>query len=325
MAIARIIAVGIALVTAVSSAAAQEKVRFQLDWTPIGSHAAAYLAVAKGYFRDAGLDVTLSDGKGGTAVVQQIAAGQVDVGQAALSGMAAARSNGVPVTSIAGFVRAGDIGLMVPRGKNFKSVKDLEGQRIAYTASTAAGPFLDPFFKGSGTSRDKFTIVNVDSNSLVSVYTSGNVDAVWTAVAFMQPAIEGIRPSDGLMLAEIGLRLPGYGLVVQEKTLAERPEMLQRFTGAVMKAWKYIFDGHVDEAVDAIMAQRPNDKLDRAILKGQLEAYMPLFFTPSTKSKPLGWQSEEDWTGALTAMEAAQMIKPGSKSSDYYTNKFIPE
>src|SRR5262249_10321616 len=110
------------------SAGAQEKVRFQLDWTPIGSHATAHLAVVKGYFRDVGLDVSTVDGKGGTAVIQLVAAGQTDIGQAQLSAMAAARSSGMPVTSIAGFVRAGDIGLMVPRGKGYKSAKDLEGQ-----------------------------------------------------------------------------------------------------------------------------------------------------------------------------------------------------
>jgi len=304
---------------------AQDKVRFQLDWAPIGSHAAAHLAQVKGYFKDAGLDVTTVDGKGGTQVVQLVGTGQVDVGQAQLATMAVARGSGMRITSVAGFVRAGDNGFMVPRGRGFKTMKDLEGKRIAYTASSGTGPFLDAFLKSSGTSREKFQLVNVDSGSLVSVYTSGNVEAVMSTVAFFMPIVETVRPSDSILFADVGMRLPGYGLVVQDSTVRDRAPVLGRFVGAMMRAWNYIFDGHVDEGVDAIIAQRPNDKLDRAILKGQLEAYMPLFYTPATKGKPLGWQSEKDWAETLQVMEAVGAIKPGSKPDDYYTNQFIPQ
>jgi len=81
--------------------------------------------------------------------------------------------------------------------------------------------------------------------------------------------------------------------------------------------------GHVDEAVEAIIKQRPNEKLDPKVLKAQIQLYMPLFATPATKGKPMGWQAEEDWASALKAMEDAGVIKPGSKPADYYTNQFI--
>ena len=58
---------------------------------------------------------------------------------------------------------------------------------------------------------------------------------------------------------------------------------------------------------------------------GQLKMYMPLFATPATKGRPLGWQAESDWQEALKSMEQASMIKPGWKSVDFYTNKFIPQ
>ena len=58
---------------------------------------------------------------------------------------------------------------------------------------------------------------------------------------------------------------------------------------------------------------------------GQLKMYMPLFATPATQGKPIGWQAEVDWQEALTAMEQAGVIKAGWKTSDFYSNKFIPQ
>src|SRR4051812_44277997 len=317
-------AFAIAMIGAAGPAAAQDnKVRVMVDWSPHGMHAGLHLAKQKGWFQEAGLDVEVLDGKGSTATIQQAGAGQIDVGFAQLAAMAVARSNGVPLTSVACFVRAGDNGVMVPKGAGYKTMKDLEGKRVAYAAASTTGPFMDAFLKASGTSRDKMTLVNVDSASLVNIYTSGNVDAVSSTVAFFLPIVENVRPSEGILWADVGLRLPGYGLLVQQKLLTERAAALQKFVPVANRAWTYIFDGHVDEAVDAIVKQRPNEKLDPKVLKAQIQLYMPLFATPATKGKPMGWQAEEDWASALKAMEDAGAIKAGSKPADYYTNQFI--
>lgn len=308
-----------------ASAQTGDKLLVRVDWAPHGMHAGLHLAQQKGWFKEAGLDADISDGKGSTATIQQVAAGQIDVGFAQLSAMAVARANGLPLIAIAGFVRSGDNGVMVPKGSGWKTLKDLEGRKVAYAASSTQGPFLDAFLKAGGVSKDKMTLINVDAASLVSTYTSGAADAVMSTVAFFMPIVENVRPSEGILWADVGLRVPGYGFVTTPKVIAEKEKALQRFVPITVRAWEYIFDGHEDEAVEAIVKQRPNDKLDRKVLKGQLLAYMPLFFTPATKGKKIGWQAEADWTDAVRVMEQAGVLKPGTKPSDYYTNRFIPE
>src|SRR3954466_10022348 len=98
------------------AAAQDNKLKVMVDWSPHGMHAGLHLAKQKGWFQEAGLDVDVLDGKGSTATIQQAGAGQIDVGFAQLAAMAVARSNGVPLTSVACFVRAGDNGVMVPKG-----------------------------------------------------------------------------------------------------------------------------------------------------------------------------------------------------------------
>ena len=118
---------------------------------PDGRVSGLLLAKQNGAFAAAGLDVDVLDGKGSTTTVQQVAAGQLDIGFGQLGSMAAAVANGIPVTSIMGLVQAGDNGLMVPADSGWKTLSDLKGKRIAVAAGAASTTFFDAFLKG-GTS-----------------------------------------------------------------------------------------------------------------------------------------------------------------------------
>src|SRR5882757_773861 len=300
------------------------KVTARTDFLPWGMHAGLHLAVEKGWFRDAGLDVEVSDGKGSGVTLQQVATGDVDIGWVQLGVMAVARGRGMPVTSIAGLVRRGDLGALVPKGGGLTKVKDLEGKKVAYTAGTSWGPLVDPFLEAGGTSRDKVNLVNVDQTALLSIYASGGVDATLTTFPFAKPTADRQRPSEGILMADVGLNIPSYGLVVAQRSLQAKEDALRRFVPVVVKAWEYIYPDKIDEAVEAIVKQRPNDKLDAGILRGQIVEYQRFFVTDATKGKRFGWQSEDDWKGTIAVLEKAKSVPPGSKPADYYTNQFVP-
>ena len=316
-----------ASVMAVSAggAQAQDQISIMVDWAPHGAHAGLHLAVQKGWFKDAGLNVEVLDGRGSVSTIQQVAAGKIDVGFAQLGAMAPAVANGLPVTSVMGFVRAGDNGLVVPLAGNYKTLKDLAGKKIVVPNGAATAPFLDAFFRLSGVSRSDVQVVNVDSQAMVATYGSGQVEGALSTVAFFAPIVSETRPSGGILFADVGLRIPGYGLVVHKDAVGKRADMLAKVVAVNKRAWDYIFTGKEEEAVEAMLAQRAGLRLDRKVMLGQLKMYMPLFATPATKGRPLGWQAESDWQDALKSMEQAGMIKAGWKSEDFYTNKFIPQ
>lgn len=287
-------------------------------------HAGLHLAVDNGAFKSAGLDVDVSDGKGSTLVMQQIAAGEIDVGWVQLGPMAAARGKGLPITSIAGFVRKSDLGGLVPKDSAIKKVKDLEGKKVIYSAASSWGSLIDVFFQAGGTSRDKIDLVSVDSSALLSIYLTKQADCSLTTYPFAKPLADRQRPSNGLLFSDLGLNFPSYGLVVAETSLARRKEAFQRFVPTLVKAWEYIYDGHIDEAVAAMMRQRAAEKLDPGILKGQIVGYQPFFATARTRDKRFGWQSDGDWKDTLSILERTNLVPPGTKTLDYYTNEFVP-
>ncbi|MBV8534521.1 MAG: ABC transporter substrate-binding protein [Alphaproteobacteria bacterium] len=307
-----------------AQAADKTKVVIATDFVPHGMHAGLFLAKQKGWFDEAGLDVEILDGKGSGTTIQQVAAGQLDIGFAQLAAMAPAISNGVPVISVMGFVRAGDNGMMVPAESGWTTLKDLKGKKLAVPAGSATAAFADAFFKAGGVSRSDFTIVNLDTSALVAAYASGGVDGALSTVAYFSPIVADRRPSKGILFSSVGLNVPGYGLVVRKNELDSRQDMIGKFVAVQQKTWTYIFAGHQDEAVDSVLAERAGARLDRKIIAGQLALYMPLFDTPATKGKPLGWQAESDWESALSAMKDVGMVKPEFKPADFYTNRFIP-
>jgi NitT/TauT family transport system substrate-binding protein len=73
-------AIILAAICAATSARAETKIRFCLDWIPGSVHSPFFIALYKGYYKAEGLDVQIDRGKGSVGLVQQIAAGVYDIG-----------------------------------------------------------------------------------------------------------------------------------------------------------------------------------------------------------------------------------------------------
>ena len=302
-------------------AAAPTPLTVRLDWTPWASEAGIHLASVKGWFRDAGLDVAVTDGNGSTQTVQIVGGGgDVDIGFAALSSLMIARDKGLTVKAIACYARNSDIGLMVPADSGITKVADLRGKRLAHTASSLETPFLDVYLASGGLTRSDVTLVNLDGAAKLGAYLSGKVDCAFSSIPFFVPAVEKERPSRGLSFAEAGLHLPSFGLLARDETVAAKHDALVRFASIVDAAWAYIVAGHQDEGVDAILSERPNAKLSRTVMRGQIDSFITFMPTPAAATLPVGQMAAADWAEAIAIMEKVKLLKPGSKPADYMTD-----
>jgi NitT/TauT family transport system substrate-binding protein len=294
----------------------------RLDWLTTGYQAPFFLAAEKGWFKKAGLDVTIQQGTGSVTTVQLVGAGQFDVGLAALSTMAFARSKGVPVVSIAGFFRKGDLALLVPVDSPIKTPADLKGKKFVTTAGSLEAPFLDPFFSKGGLKRDEVELLNVDAAAKISTYLSGTNDGVFSSTAYTL-ALVGKRAARPVLFADFGLNLPGFGLVVTEAKLKQKGEALKAFASIVAGSWAYVLAGHEEEAVQATMKAREQDRLNPDYMRGQLKDSLPFLYTPATEKQPIGIQSDADWAAAISLLERAKVIEPGSTPKNYFTNDYL--
>jgi len=313
-------------VAGTASAQALKPLTVRLDWVTHGMHAAFHLATEKDAYRKAGLDVKMEDGNGSVVTVQLVGSGNFDVGHANLASMAMGRDKGLPVISIAGYLRRSDMGVLTPVELNIKTVKDLERKRLLYTTGSLEAPFLDAFFKAGGTSRDKINLVSVAAAAKINTYVSGGGEGVISTVPNFLSLVKAKRPSNAIHFVDYGLALPGFGLLTTDDTMKKKPDELGRFVKVINETWAYILQGdaQVLEAVKAMAKQRPQAQIDEKIMVEQVKDYLDYFYSKNAgKDKPIGWQAEADWADAVKAMSEADVIKKSSKPSDFYTNQFI--
>lgn len=313
-----------ASLVSVARASTVEKLSLLLDFGPQGCHGPIFLAQEKGWFRENNLEVSVQDGRGSVSTIQLVGNGQFDIGHAQLAPVAIARQNGLPVKSIAGWVRRSDLAVIVDRDGPINKPQDLKGKRLVVFAASPWMQFFELFLANVGLNKADVTLLVVDPAAMMGTYASRQADAVLTLGPFGLPIAEKTRPSKAIWADEYGVAFLSYGIITQEQKIESRKEALGRFLGIQARAWKYVADGHVDEAVSAIMKQRPNASLDPVVLKGQLELYIKFMNTPNTKGRPIGWQSDLDWAATLSSMKEANFLKATGAPQANFTNEFIP-
>ena len=100
------VVLAVALTLIAGPATAADSVKVRLDWVLRGNHAMFHVAKEKGYFKQNGIDVTKIDpGNGSQRTMKFVGGGQYPFGYGDLPTLAAAKSQGVPVTSLTSHVR----------------------------------------------------------------------------------------------------------------------------------------------------------------------------------------------------------------------------
>ena len=310
----------------VRAADSAHSLALRLDWLPSGYQTPFYLAQEKGWYKAAGLDVKIDQGNGSATTVNLVGAGQYDVGLCTLSTAAPARRQGMPIISVAGFFRKGDLALLVPVDSPIHAPKDCRGKHLVYTAGSMEAPFLDMWFAAGGLKRSDAQLVQVDASAKVPTYLLPTSDGVFTSTAFTVPVVMARKPTRAITFADFGMNMPGFGILANDAALKAKGEAIAKFASITSGTWAYILNGkHEDEAVEAILKARPNDRLEQQkdVLVGQLKASLPFLYTPASQKLPIGVQAQQDWADAINVLERAKVITPGSKPDDYYTNKYL--
>jgi NitT/TauT family transport system substrate-binding protein len=306
-----------------------EKFVVVMDWLPTWKQAAFHLGVVKGWYREAGLDVQVDDGSGSTTTIAQAFTGRCDAGLASLSTMAVARSTGSDVVAVAGIIRKNDLGMLIDRKLGITDPKQLAQKHVRILfASTGFQSLFPPFFKNVGVDVDKVSLVPMTTGAVEGAYLAGQGDALITTVPYVQPIVDQKRPSEAFMFADYDLPLPAHGIVVGRGTIDKRADALRRFLAVTERAWHQVWYGNAQEsqeAIDALVKQRPQANINVQLELERVAAYRPFANTQATKDKSVLWMPPQDWEAAIKVMRDAKLIPAESKATDFYTNAYIKE
>ncbi|MCV9878966.1 ABC transporter substrate-binding protein [Brenneria izbisi] len=126
-----------------SGAWAAEKITLQLKWLPQAQFAGYYVAQAKGYYKDAGLDVTIRPGGTDISPVQVIAGKSADVIVNWMPDALAARESGVPLVNIAQIFDRSGMMLTCRKSTGIKTPADFKGKTLGVWFGGNEYPFFN--------------------------------------------------------------------------------------------------------------------------------------------------------------------------------------
>ena len=118
------------------------KVVFQTDWFPQAEQGGYYQALAKGFYREAGLTVDIRPGGNGVGIKLPVAKGDADFGMNRSDDVMVAASRGLPLVIVAATFQHDPQALLVHGDSPVKSFKDLSGRSVTAALSMTWIPFI---------------------------------------------------------------------------------------------------------------------------------------------------------------------------------------
>jgi len=314
-------AIGCAMAFATPSSA-QTKVTMYLDFLVNGYHSPFYLAAEKGWYKEAGLDVTVLPGKGTADSIKTVGTGNAEFGFPDYGAVAKAVSDGLSITAVAAFVHDTPAGIVSFADKPIKTPKDLEGKSLSVAPFGATAIMLPAFVKLAGVDMSKVKTVTYNFGAMVPSFLTGKVDATigYYFGEYLAARTESKdRPVIFLRLADFGIKTYANGIVVNNDFMAKDPKAVAAFVKTSVRALQYTFT-HVDEAVAATAkhTETPKDQL-----KQQLVLAMELMDTPEARKAGYGRMTAEKWDSTQKLQVEYGEQKSMVPNDKLWTNKFL--
>ena len=229
------------------------KISVQLDWVAEPEHGGLYQALARGYFRDEGLDVTLLPGGPGAQVMPSVATGKVDIAQADSTNTLVQQAEGLPFVQFAAVFQDDPSGILVHAASPVHRFEDLQGKTII---ARPGWPFLKFIQKKYG-----ITFNLVPQNFSVAAFL-GNKEALQQGYFIAEPY--HIVNAGGQMprfLSTWDADFRAYGVLVTNRKFArEHPAELRAFVRAYIHGWSdYLEDDPTPAHAALKAANKAND------------------------------------------------------------------
>ncbi|SCL19787.1 NitT/TauT family transport system substrate-binding protein [Micromonospora nigra] len=221
---------------------ALEKVTYLTSFGNFGRDSYAWVAKEKGYFKDAGFDVEIKPGQGTGGVIQTIVGGQAQFGPIDLTGGLLQFGNGQAkdFVAVAAIQQRTMAAIATTEDKQIATPKDLEGKTLADAPGSVVRNLFPTYARMAGIDHTKVTWVNGAPQTLMGTLAGGKVDGIGQFVVG-QPTIESVTKKKAVMLPYSNVMQDLYGnvLITSAQIAKEKPEMVKRFSGALLKGLEY--------------------------------------------------------------------------------------
>ncbi len=277
-----------------------------LGYIPSVQFAQFYLADQAGYYRDAGLAVTLQN-KIDPDLITLLGQGAVDIGNGDGTSVIPAVSQGIPIVYTATIYGQFPSIVVAKAGAGISTAADLRGKKIGIPGKYGSSwIMLQALLQSAGLTTNDVTIVEFPDFGQATALQQGAVDAA-TGFANNEPIQLKRAGIDPVVLTVDDITpLPGPGLVTGTATLAAKHDALAAFTAATLRAMNEIA-ADPQKGLDASLAAVPDLATDPGLQRDILAATIATWKNTRTNA-PYGTIDRAGWQQSLDFMTTLGLV-----------------
>ena len=322
-------AVALGLCAAFGSAQAQTTpIKFQLDWRFEGPSAFFLVPAAKGYFKDAKLDVTVDAGNGSGGAVNRVASGAYDMGFADLAALMEFHANNpdAPNKPVAVMMVYNNTpaSVMALKKSGIKTPADLSGKKLGAPVFDAGRRGFPIFAKANSVGNVNW--VSMDPPLRETMLVRGDVDAItgFTFTSLLNIEARGVKAEDVVVMQypDYGVKLYGNAIIATPKLIKENPAAIKAFLAAFTKGAKDVMADPA-KAIEAVKARDGiiNSELETRRLKLAIDTVIN---SPDARAEGFGQAKGPRLSLMASQVSDAFGTKTRVKADEIWNGSFLP-
>lgn len=294
------------------------RVRLPLGYIPNVQFAPLYAAVEKGYFREAGIQVEF-DYSFETDAVALVGADEIQFAVVSGEQVLLARSQGLPIVYVAAWYQEYPVSVVAKAEQGIQSPADLRGKTIGLPGLYGANYIaLRALLHEGGLSESDVTLDSIGYTQVEALATDRDqAVSVYTANEPIQLRNKGYALTE-MRVADY-VHLASNGLITNEKTLKENPQLVRRMVTVLLKGMQAVID-NPDEAYE--LCHKHVETLAQAdanVQKQVLATSIELW-----KAERLGYSDAEAWENMQAVLLDMGLLAQPLDVTQAFTNEFIP-
>ena len=271
-----------------STTFAATTIKFANDWKWEGPAAPLLMALDKGWYKDAGLEVTMDTGRGSREAIPRVASGTYQIGSADINSLIKFRDKNpdLKVTAVMMIYNAPPFAIIGRKSLGVSSPKDLEGKILGAPAPDGAYAQWKAFVKANQIDASKVTIENIGFPVREPMLAQGKVHAItgFSFSSYINLKSKGVGAEDIslILMRDHGLDLYGNVIIVNPDFAKSNPAAVKAFVAATVRGFqatakdpanavKHVMN-HNDVAREAVELERLQMALSQNIVTNEVRS-----------------------------------------------------
>ncbi|MCO6006937.1 ABC transporter substrate-binding protein [Actinoallomurus purpureus] len=297
------------------------KVKVAPDWIAADITWIPYtVGISNGFYKAAGLDVSLVPPPDNSSSVKIVASGQADIAETTLTDQVFAAKQSLPVISIANLSQTNNWGFFTKTGAKLASPAALKGMKVGVFDDAWTKAMLGVVLRKAGLKATDIQQVTA-TDSDIPLLIAGKIDVATNTTNFGPPSYAEKTGAQPETMPATGLGAPDipiWNYAASTRWLQKNPDLARKWLAATAKATEWAI-ANPDAAVKAYEAYHKLKPSGYATDLAEWKATVPLL----KGSTGLFTATDGQWTQLTQALVAAGQLDKALPPSTYYTNKYI--